>query len=461
MAIKQNTANWLPVRLVDATDAPVTGLAFNAVAITNTFKLCKAGVAAATWNPPNAGAWIEDGSGYYRALLAAGDCDTLGLLTLIAVTTTGQPFESVERVESTLPADTYSRVGAPAGASVSADIAAIQAKTVNLPASPAAVGSNMGTVASVTGNVGGSVVGDVQGKVLGGGASAMTAAGVRAVDSAGNAIAPAATAVLNTDLTPTRAGKLDNLDAAITTRAPAATALSSADYTAARAGKLDQLDAAVTTRAAAATAVSSADLTPARAAKLDNLDTNVGSRLASGSYTAPDNATIASTASSVSVIRGKTDNLPANPASQTNLDVPVSTRLAAADYVAPDNAGIGALDDDMTTVLVAAAAIKAKTDALPASPANEATSAAIQGVVSGNAVTLSAVAAQLERSLGLLDENTVRDQITPNDDGDVVSARIRLFDDDPATGNVIATYAATYTYSAPGVLESATVARLS
>lgn len=39
--------------------------------------------------------------------------------------------------------DAFARLGAPAGASVSADVAAIKAKTDNLPASPAAVGSAM------------------------------------------------------------------------------------------------------------------------------------------------------------------------------------------------------------------------------------------------------------------------------------------------------------------------------
>jgi len=101
--------------------------------------------------------------------------------------------------------DAYARLGAPAGASLSSDIAAVNAKTTNLPASPAAVGSAMtlqvsavqavwdaltsafttsgsigkrladnvdaqistrstfagGAVSSVTGNVGGSVVGSV------------------------------------------------------------------------------------------------------------------------------------------------------------------------------------------------------------------------------------------------------------------------------------------------------------
>jgi hypothetical protein len=42
--------------------------------------------------------------------------------------------------------DAFARLGAPAGASVSADVAAINAKTTNLPGSPAAVGSQMDLV---------------------------------------------------------------------------------------------------------------------------------------------------------------------------------------------------------------------------------------------------------------------------------------------------------------------------
>jgi len=51
------------------------------------------------------------------------------------------PVQTVAGVNQT--GDCYVREGAPAGASLAADIAAIQAKTVNLPASPAAVGSKM------------------------------------------------------------------------------------------------------------------------------------------------------------------------------------------------------------------------------------------------------------------------------------------------------------------------------
>lgn len=82
-----------------------------------------------------------------------------------------------------------------------------------------------GPVDSVTGNVGGnvtgsvgSVAGDVAGKVLGGGSGTIAGTGVRAVDSSGNAIAPASTALSTANWTTARAGKLDNLDAAITSR---------------------------------------------------------------------------------------------------------------------------------------------------------------------------------------------------------------------------------------------------
>jgi hypothetical protein len=74
-----------------------------------------------------------------------------------------------------------------------------------------------GAVASVSGAVG-SVTGDVGGKVLGGGAGVITGTGVYAVDSSGNAIAPASTAVSNADYTGARALKIDNLDATISSR---------------------------------------------------------------------------------------------------------------------------------------------------------------------------------------------------------------------------------------------------
>lgn len=80
---------------------------------------------------------------------------------------------------------------------------------------------------NVFGSIEGNVNGNVEGKVLGGGSAVLSDVGVRAVDSAGNDIAPASTAVSNTDLTPTRAALLDRLDVAVSTRATPADVLAS------------------------------------------------------------------------------------------------------------------------------------------------------------------------------------------------------------------------------------------
>jgi hypothetical protein len=63
--------------------------------------------------------------------------------------------------------------------------------------------------ANITGNLVGNVTGDVNGKVVGGGATALTGTGVRAVDGAGNAIAPAATALTNATWTDAKAAFVD------------------------------------------------------------------------------------------------------------------------------------------------------------------------------------------------------------------------------------------------------------
>ncbi len=111
---------------------------------------------------------------------------------------------------------------------------------------------------------------------------------------------------------------------------------------------------------------------------LDKLDVVVSTRLASGSYTAPDNATIAA-------INLKTVNLPPLPASTGDvtsaadtvvdtiedpylvpilaavtaiqpktdafLDAAVSSKLSSADYSAPDNAGIQAAIDYLNGIV--------------------------------------------------------------------------------------------------------------
>jgi hypothetical protein len=139
--------------------------------------------------------------------------------------------------------------------------------------------------------------------------------------------------------------------------------------------ELARVDVATSTRLATAgytTPPTAASIRSEIDANSTKLDVAVGTRLASSSYVAPAN-------SDVAAIKAKTDNLPADPASEgtvssrssqasvnaipTNpllttdsrlntLDANISTRLASSSYTAPANADI--------------AAIKAKTDELPA-----------------------------------------------------------------------------------------------
>lgn len=114
-------------------------------------------------------------------------------------------------------------------------------------------------------------------------------------------------------------------------------------------------------------------------------------------------ADIAAVKSDSAAIKAKTDNLPASPADETLIiaatnsilartDVATSTRLATASYTAPDNADI--------------VAIKAKTDNLPASPA--ATGGQMDLVNVPNATALNAIAdAELDRA------NAIETGLTP------------------------------------------------
>lgn len=80
-------------------------------------------------------------------------------------------------------------------------------------------------------------------------------------------------------------------------------------------------------------------------ARLDHLDEDISNCLAAAAYTAPDNASIAALPTLAEI----------EASTVLAKEVTVASRLAEADYTAPDNASI--------------TAIKAKTDTIPASPA--------------------------------------------------------------------------------------------
>jgi hypothetical protein len=108
-------------------------------------------------------------------------------------------------------------------------------------------------------------------------------------------------------------------------------------FTPTRAGYLDTLNGLV---ASTWSYLTSAATTAGSLGKLlvDNIDATISSRLAASGYTAPYNTTIANIYSAidteVAAIKAKTDNLPADPASNTQ----VNTRLAASGYTAPPTA---------------------------------------------------------------------------------------------------------------------------
>lgn len=164
--------------------------------------------------------------------------------------------------------DCYARVGAPAGASLAADIAAIQAKTVNLPASPAAVGSKMDIADSPSSTGVAVIVAAIWDKLL---------SGITTSGSIGKLIK-------------------DYLDVAVSSRLASAsyttppTAVQNRQEMDSNSTKLANLDTAVTTRAAASTALSNATWSNARAALLDYLDALISSRLATAAYSAPPSA---------------------------------------------------------------------------------------------------------------------------------------------------------------------------
>ncbi|RWB66558.1 hypothetical protein [Mesorhizobium sp.] len=251
--------------------------------------------------------------------------------------------------------DAYARLGAPVGASISADIAGVQSDTDNIQTRlPAAlVGGRMdssigavatGVIAAASFASGAlDAVWSTTTRLLTAGTNIVLAKGTGVtgfndLDTAGvrGAVGMAAanldtqlaaidadvltrstyagtdtagTTTLLSRLTATRAGYLDNLSAGAVATAASITALpqavwdalTSALTTVGSIGKLlvDNIDAAISSRSTyagadtAGTTTLLGRLTSTRAGLLDNLDAAVSTRLATSGYTAPDNAGIA------------------------------------------------------------------------------------------------------------------------------------------------------------------------
>lgn len=156
--LKQSTATDRYVFMVDSTDH-VTGK----TGLTLTIAAGKAGGAFASITPTV----TERGNGWYTLSLSTTDTNTLGDLALHVTAGGADPTDKLFNVVANLEADTFGRLGAPAGAShaadvaaVKADTAAISAKTANLPADPADasdIAAQFGTVNSTLATLSGYV----------------------------------------------------------------------------------------------------------------------------------------------------------------------------------------------------------------------------------------------------------------------------------------------------------------
>src|SRR6266851_5824290 len=265
---------------------------------------------------------------WHQLTSAIVTASTIGKLILdnldAAVSTRTKPADTQARVtlvdtlttytgDTPQTGDAYARLGAPAGASIAADlaeieaesddIAAIKAKTDNLPAAPAST-TNItgGTITTVSNLTNAPTAGD------------LTATMKASVTTAASSSTPSVTVSDKTGFSLSTAGIL-----AIWHQ------LTSAIVTASTIGKLilDNLDAAVSTRTKPAD-------TQARVTLVDTLTTYTGdtpqtgdayARLGApaGASIAADLAEIEAESDDIAAIKAKTDNLPAAPASTTNI----------------------------------------------------------------------------------------------------------------------------------------------
>lgn len=134
--LKQSTA-YTRMFLVVQTADHLTGLTGASPTVT----VSKAGGAFGAAG----GTVTEVSSGFYKIALTTTDTNTVGDLAYHITATSGDATDFVDQITAAVDqtGDNFARLGAPAGASVSADVAAINSKTTNLPASPSAVGSAM------------------------------------------------------------------------------------------------------------------------------------------------------------------------------------------------------------------------------------------------------------------------------------------------------------------------------
>lgn len=326
--LKKSTDVLVPVMLTDAsTGDPFTGVAYTSVAasvIKNDGTVVDLGALGPTdWTEVTTGAYST--RGYYLLKLPASALDQEGILHYGVGVTGAEFYPGSVNVRGNTEKEVYDRIGAPVGASLSADIQDISA------------------------GIGGE-----------GGFGSQDRSDLLAVKA-------------KTDLLPADPASNSHVDSATATNG-----FSSSDRSnlGAIKTKTDNLPT---------TPASQSDVTSAR----DNVNTNTNSRATElkGTSWSSTNDTMHQLRTQIDAVKAKTDLLPADPASESVLkgvgfdpatDTLHQLALAIDSVATGGGSGFGSADRaDLQ-------AVKAKTDLLPADPAGQA--ATIAGVLGSESV---------------------------------------------------------------------------
>lgn len=246
------------------------------------------------------GACVHEGNGYHSYTPSQAETN----YDHIAFTFTGTgAVPRTTQVYTSFPqtGDSFVRVGAPVGASISADVAAVKtdtaavkAKTDFLPNATAGAAGGVfiaGTNAATTANITGNITGNLSGSV--GSVTGLTAANLDVAVSTRSTYAGADTAGTTTLLT--------RIGSALTITAGKVDVNDKTGFALSSAGVQAIWDAAVS----ALTTIGSIGKR-----LVDNIDAAISSRMATFTYTAPDNT-------SITAIKTKTDFLPSATAGAT------------------------------------------------------------------------------------------------------------------------------------------------
>ena len=147
---KQSVSKFVPVRIFDQGGEPVGGLAFGVVQAAVQKADGSTAVVAVTisdWTEITTGAF--SGSGVYALKLPASALDQPGLLTYAVSTPSNRVHVGAIKVVANEEVDTFSRIGAPVGASISADIANVDSDIVTVNSNVLALGADLTSILNV------------------------------------------------------------------------------------------------------------------------------------------------------------------------------------------------------------------------------------------------------------------------------------------------------------------------